>query len=104
MVAKLREAAEIYRKTPETIDWLVHQDVHDPKKFAIVERFVNEASQKYHLEEPYWAVSRYRPPVTLAACLSSHKSCQTPPHRQTFNPAVEPWLAKPIEILRFNEL
>ncbi|KAN0060098.1 hypothetical protein ACQY0O_008071 [Thecaphora frezii] len=77
MVDKLREAAAIYKKTPETIDWLVHQDVKDPKKFAIVERFETEASQKYHLEEPYWA---------------------------TFNPAVEPWLAKPIEILRFNEL
>ncbi|GAA5872899.1 hypothetical protein JCM1840_005883 [Sporobolomyces johnsonii] len=77
MVDKLREAAAVYKKTPETIDWLVHQDVNDPKKFAIVERFEKESSQEYHLNEPYWA---------------------------TFNPAVEPWLTKPIEILRFNEL
>lgn len=62
---------------PSTYDRLVHQDVHDPRKFAIVERFEHESSQRYHLENPYWA---------------------------TFNPAVEPWLAKPIEILRFNEL
>jgi hypothetical protein len=34
-------------------------------------------SQKYHLENPYWA---------------------------TFNPYVEPLLAKPIEILRHEEL
>ncbi|PWN88466.1 hypothetical protein FA10DRAFT_288005 [Acaromyces ingoldii] len=77
MKAKLQEAAAIYKKDRETVDWLVHQDVHDATKFAIVERFENEGSQKYHLENPYWA---------------------------TFNPAVEPWLAKPIEILRFNEL
>ncbi|CAO1615831.1 unnamed protein product [Jaminaea pallidilutea] len=77
MVDKLREAAAIYKKDRETIDWLVHQDVHDARKFAIVERFEHESSQRYHLENPYWA---------------------------TFNPAVEPWLAKPIEILRFNEL
>ncbi|EPQ29849.1 uncharacterized protein PFL1_02522 [Pseudozyma flocculosa PF-1] len=73
----LRKAAEIYKKTPETIDWLVHQSESDDKKFAIVERFETEASQEYHLAEPFWA---------------------------TFNPTVEPWLAKPIEILRFNEL
>lgn len=53
MVAKLREAAAVYKKTPETIDWLVHQDVHDAKKFVIVERFEQESSQKYHLEEPW---------------------------------------------------
>ncbi len=34
--------------------WLVHRDPKDPLKFAIVERFENEASQKYHLENPYW--------------------------------------------------
>ncbi|GAA5932808.1 hypothetical protein JCM1841_005435 [Sporobolomyces salmonicolor] len=55
MVDKLREAAV---------------DVHDPKKFAIVEHFEKVSSHEYHLNEPYWA----------------------------------PWLTKPIEILRFNEL
>lgn len=40
--AKLIEAARIYRKDKETIDWLVMQDVHDPRAFTIVERFANE--------------------------------------------------------------
>lgn len=40
--AKLVEAARIYRKDKETIDWLVMQDVHDPRAFTIVERFENE--------------------------------------------------------------
>lgn len=52
--AKLIEAARIYRKDKETVDWIVMQDVHDPKAFTIVERFENESSQKYHLENPYW--------------------------------------------------
>ncbi|PWN23763.1 hypothetical protein BCV69DRAFT_296079 [Microstroma glucosiphilum] len=77
MKAKLIEAAAIYKKDRETIDWLVHQDTSNPLKFSIVERFEHESSQKYHLENPYWA---------------------------TFNPAVEPWLAKPIEIGRYEEL
>ena len=47
MAAKLREAAAIYKQDRETIDWLVHQDVHDARKFAIVERFEHESSQKY---------------------------------------------------------
>lgn len=41
--AKLIEAARIYRKDRETIDWLVIQDVNDPRAFTIVERFENEA-------------------------------------------------------------
>ncbi|CAO1619389.1 unnamed protein product [Parajaminaea phylloscopi] len=77
MVDKLRESSAIYKKDKETIDWLVHQDEKDPKKFAIVERFEHESSQEYHLSNPYWA---------------------------SWNPTVEPWLAKPIEVLRFNEL
>lgn len=51
---KLIEAARVYRKDRETVDWLVMQDVSDPRKFTIVERFETEASQKYHLENPYW--------------------------------------------------
>ncbi|CUA68376.1 hypothetical protein RSOLAG22IIIB_07891 [Rhizoctonia solani] len=52
---KLVEAASTYRKDKETLAWLVHRDPKDPLKFAIVERFLNEDSQKYHLENPYWA-------------------------------------------------
>ncbi|GAA6059471.1 hypothetical protein JCM10212_005410 [Sporobolomyces blumeae] len=77
MKNKLVEAAAIYSKDKETIQWLVHQDTKDETKFVIVERFEHESSQKYHLENPYWA---------------------------TFNPAVEPWLVRPIDIGRFNEL
>lgn len=41
--AKLIEAARVYRKDRETVDWLVMQDVHDPRSFSIVERFENES-------------------------------------------------------------
>jgi hypothetical protein len=40
----LIEAARIYRKDKETIDWLVMQDVFDPRAFTIVERFENESA------------------------------------------------------------
>jgi quinol monooxygenase YgiN len=42
--AKLIEAARVYRKDKETVDWIVMQDVHDPKAFTIVERFENEGA------------------------------------------------------------
>lgn len=41
--AKLIEASRIYSKDKETVEWLVMQDVHDPRAFTIVERFENEA-------------------------------------------------------------
>lgn len=41
--AKLVEAARVYRQDRETVDWLVMQDVHDPRAFTIVERFETEA-------------------------------------------------------------
>ncbi|CZT08817.1 uncharacterized protein RAG0_13782 [Rhynchosporium agropyri] len=75
--AKLIEAARIYRKDKETVDWLVMQDVHDPRAFTIVERFENESSQKYHLENPYW---------------------------QTFDPYVIPLLDKKMDLRRHVEL
>ncbi|PMD56356.1 uncharacterized protein K444DRAFT_616179 [Hyaloscypha bicolor E] len=74
---KLIEAARIYRKDKETIDWLVMQDVHDPRAFTIVERFENESSQKYHLENPYW---------------------------KTFDPYVVPLLDKKMDLRRHEEL
>lgn len=40
---KLIEAARVYRKDKETADWLVMQDVHDPRAFTIVERFEQES-------------------------------------------------------------
>lgn len=41
--AKLIEASRNYRKDKETVDWIVMQDVHDPRSFSIVERFESEA-------------------------------------------------------------
>jgi hypothetical protein len=41
--AKLIEAARVYRQDKETADWLVMQDVHDPRAFTIVERFEQES-------------------------------------------------------------
>ena len=41
--AKLIEAARVYRKDKETVDWIVMQDVHDPRAFTIVERFEQES-------------------------------------------------------------
>ena len=94
--AKLVEAARVYRKDKETVDWIVMQDVHDPRAFTIVERFESEGvccltssyfvcvkantilkSQKYHLENPYW---------------------------KTFDPYVVPLLGKPMDLRRHEEL
>ncbi|GAA6008275.1 putative quinol monooxygenase [Rhodotorula paludigena] len=77
MVAELRKARSIYEQDEGTIHWFVMQDVHDATKFSIVERFEREDSQEVHLSNPYW---------------------------KEFNPTVEPWLVKPIEILRHEEL
>ncbi|TQS39288.1 hypothetical protein Golomagni_00191 [Golovinomyces magnicellulatus] len=75
--AKLIEAARIYRQDKETIDWHVMQDVNDPRAFTIVERFLEESSQKYHLENPYW---------------------------KTFDPYILPLLERPMDLRRHEEL
>jgi quinol monooxygenase YgiN len=75
--AKLIEAAQIYRKDKETVSWFVMQSVHDPRDFTIVERYENEGSQKYHLENPYW---------------------------KTFDPYVKPLLEGEMDLRRFEEL
>ncbi|MCJ1381885.1 hypothetical protein MMC17_004997 [Xylographa soralifera] len=74
---KLIEASRIYSKDKETLSWLVMQDVKDPRMFKVVERYQEEGSQKYHLANPY---------------------------QKTFDPWVMPFLAKPIEVLRHEEL
>lgn len=57
---------------------IVAQDTKNPLLFSIVERFERVESQEVeHIQNPYW---------------------------KTFNPAVEPWLAKPIDIKFVNEL
>ncbi|KAF6809016.1 hypothetical protein CPLU01_01975 [Colletotrichum plurivorum] len=75
--AKLVEASRVYSQDRETVSWFVMQDVHDPRSFTIVERFETEASQKYHLENPYW---------------------------KTFDPYVVPLLDRPMDLRRHEEL
>ncbi|KAL0940620.1 uncharacterized protein CTRU02_203383 [Colletotrichum truncatum] len=75
--AKLIEASRVYSQDRETVSWFVMQDVHDPRSFTIVERFETEASQKYHLENPYW---------------------------KTFDPYVVPLLDRPMDLRRHEEL
>ncbi|KAM0753233.1 hypothetical protein T439DRAFT_323870 [Meredithblackwellia eburnea MCA 4105] len=77
IASKLVEAAAVYRKDKEQLAWMVHRDPKDPLKFAIVERFENEASQKYHLENPYW---------------------------KTFDPFVVPLLDGPMDLTRWEEM
>ncbi|KAI5454248.1 hypothetical protein NCC49_004308 [Naganishia albida] len=74
---KLVEAAGVYRKDKETLDWHVMQDPKDETKFAIVERYEQESSQQYHLNNPYW---------------------------KTFDPYVMPLLAKPMDLTRWEEM
>ncbi|GAA5985832.1 hypothetical protein JCM11641_005314 [Rhodosporidiobolus odoratus] len=76
MKNELKKASEIYSEDKGTVGWHVMQDEKDETKFGIVERFEEESSQEVHLSNPYW---------------------------KTFNPTVEPWLQKPIELIRFNE-
>ena len=61
--AKLIEAARIYRKDKETVDWLVMQDVHDPRAFTIVERFENESVGSPIISSE-WSSSGYRTLLT----------------------------------------
>ncbi|KAG7123226.1 hypothetical protein HYQ45_014031 [Verticillium longisporum] len=75
--AKLIEASRVYVNDRETVNWFVMQDVHDPRAFTIVERFEQESSQKYHLENPYW---------------------------KTFDPYVMPLLQRPMDLRRHEEL
>ncbi|KAF2677489.1 hypothetical protein K458DRAFT_436606 [Lentithecium fluviatile CBS 122367] len=75
--AKLVEASIVYSRDRETLGWFVMQDVGDERKFTIVERYLKESSQKYHLENPYW---------------------------KTFDPYVNPLLEKPMDLRRLNEL
>jgi hypothetical protein len=41
----------------QTLDWHVMQDPKEPTKFCIVERYEQESSQQYHLNNPVSAVA-----------------------------------------------
>ncbi|KAH6864824.1 uncharacterized protein J4E88_008266 [Alternaria novae-zelandiae] len=75
--AKLVEASQVYSKDKETLSWFVMQDTVDKRKFTIVERYLKESSQQYHLNNPYW---------------------------KTFDPYVIPLLAAPMDLRRLEEL
>ena len=75
--AKLIEASDVYSKDKETLAWFVMQSVFDKQDFTIVERYLNEDSQKYHLGNPYW---------------------------KTFDPYVIPLLEKDMEMHRCEDL
>ncbi|KZF21348.1 hypothetical protein L228DRAFT_262375 [Xylona heveae TC161] len=74
---KLIEASRVYSNDKETLSWFVMQDIKDPREFTIVERYEQESSQQYHLNNPYW---------------------------KTFDPYVIPLLAKPMDLRRSEEL
>ncbi|MCJ1227599.1 hypothetical protein MMC12_004255 [Toensbergia leucococca] len=48
--AKLTEAAQIYRKDKETIQWEVMQSVSDPRAFTVVERYESESTFNPYVE------------------------------------------------------
>ncbi|KAI9852040.1 MAG: hypothetical protein M1838_002009 [Thelocarpon superellum] len=75
--AKLVEASRVYVRDKETISWLVMQDHKDPRAFTIVERYEQASSLRYHVENPYY---------------------------KAFNPAVQPWLEKPMDLRRYEEM
>ncbi|KAG8667519.1 hypothetical protein FPOAC1_012352 [Fusarium poae] len=77
LTAKLIEASRVYSQDKETLSWHVMQSTSDKRAFTIVERYEQESSQKYHLENPYW---------------------------KTFDPYVIPLLEKPMDLRRFEEL
>lgn len=75
--AKLVEASNVYSNDKETISWFVMQSVFDKQDFTIVERYEQETSQEYHLNNPYW---------------------------KTFDPYVIPLLEKDMDMHRLEEL
>ncbi|KAI5860112.1 hypothetical protein GGS23DRAFT_249564 [Durotheca rogersii] len=75
--AKLNEASAVYSRDQETLSWFVMQSTADPHDFTIVERYLREDSQQYHLSNPYW---------------------------RTFDPFVVPLLERPMDLRRYEEL
>ncbi|KAL1304256.1 hypothetical protein AAFC00_000670 [Neodothiora populina] len=77
LVKKLQEASQVYSHDKECLSWLTMRDFKDPRAFTIVERYLHESSQQYHLNNPYW---------------------------QTFDKYVIPLLAKDMDLRRLGEL
>ncbi|KAF2251614.1 hypothetical protein BU26DRAFT_602157 [Trematosphaeria pertusa] len=75
--SKLVEASAVFGKDRETLAWIPMQDAVDRRRFTVVERYRDESSHRYHVENPYW---------------------------KTFDPEVNQLLEKPVELRRCNEL
>lgn len=93
------------------------QDHLDARKFTIVERYVNESSQKYvstllyltlpispsiHPSTPS-PLPTNKPP-TNQSIPSIHRYHLENPYWQTFDPYVKPLLAEEMDLRRYNEL
>lgn len=89
------------------------QDHLDARKFTIVERYVNESSQKYvftllYLTLPinppiYPLPSTPKPPIDQSIP-PIHRYHLENPYWQTFDPYVKPLLAEEMDLRRYNEL
>lgn len=92
------------------------QDHLDARKFTIVERYVNESSQKYvstlptlpYLTHPSIHTSTPSPLPTNPQINQSippiHRYHLENPYWQTFDPYVKPLLAEEMDLRRYNEL
>ncbi len=55
---KLIEAAQIYRKDKETVQWEVMQEVGDPRAFTVVERYERESVSPWAVCSECWPWDR----------------------------------------------
>lgn len=93
------------------------QDHLDARKFTIVERYVNESSQKYVFTFLYLTLpihpsihpstphpSTNKPPINQSILPSIPRYHLENPYWQTFDPYVKPLLAEEMDLRRYNEL
>ncbi|OCF79072.1 hypothetical protein I204_01017 [Kwoniella mangroviensis CBS 8886] len=53
---RMSEAAKIYEKDPETLEFSLRQDINNPQRFTIVERYERESSlTEIHQKNPIFA-------------------------------------------------
>ncbi|KAK4685466.1 hypothetical protein P7C73_g4682, partial [Tremellales sp. Uapishka_1] len=101
--AKLIEAASVYRKDKETLDWLVMQDPKDETKFCIVERYEKESSQQYHLGNPVSRDYGSEREKEWGLMVGRHSS-RSPQYWKTFDPYVIPLLDGDMDLTRWEEM
>jgi hypothetical protein len=83
------------------------QDPKDETKFCIVERYEQESSQQYHLNNPV------RPPFSVVTSCADilvlegkmyNLTFNAKTDNQTFDPYVLPLLAKDMDLTRWEEM